>query len=177
LGEGGIGSGSVTGKIEPAAGLDTVTGRVAGFDDEEESQFEGGAVLDEEDEDATIEAALSCDLRLSEAPIVDLIFLEGVCHSEWNKPPLDFGGGKSDEEILNLTGTGEPTILGEYVGLEIAGVTGPEDSAMSEKSSPLTSPGGRAGMGRSSGRDSGTGFGGGDGGRRPSACRSRSTAW
>ena len=87
------------------------------------------------------------------------------------------GSDKSDGGILDLIGAGEPTILGEYVGLETAGVTGPEDSAKSEKSVSLTSPGGRAGMGKSSDRDSVTGFGGGDGDRRPRACRSRSTAW
>ena len=70
----------MSGRLAQAAHLDVVTCRVVGFDDEEQSQFEGGAVLDEEDEDAAIEAASGCDLRLSEAPVVGFI-AEAVCRN------------------------------------------------------------------------------------------------
>lgn len=77
--------------------------------------------------------------------------------------------------MLTFSGVFEPTILGEYAGLDTDGVVGPEDSATSEaRSRSLVSPGGRVGIGVSSGTACGRG---GVGGRRPKEGRSMSTAW
>ena len=51
---------------------------------------------------------------------------------------------------------GELLIFGEYVGLDGAGVVGPEDSAKSEESCSVVRPGGSAGAWASS---DGTGTG------------------
>lgn len=81
--------------------------------------------------------------------------------------------------MLTLSGTGEPAILGEYPGLDAAGVVGPDDSATSERSFSLARPGGRAGIGNSSDEGLGTGCVGGVGVGRcnPSDGKSMSTAW
>jgi hypothetical protein len=120
--------------------------------------------------------------------IVDRIIADGACLNERINPPPafcavgvagdDIGGGSSVSGMFTFSGTGDPAILGEYAALDPAGVVGPEDSVGSdERSTSLTSPGGRAGIGSSSGVLWDTEPVGGVCWRRPSAWRSMSTAW